>query len=375
MRLTVVVERPTQFDLPLFRLAALDNDHQLRVLFTDPAAGVARLDPELGRAVLWDANPLSGYDCAVVPAHNASTWLRAQLKARRDLVIVNGYTRRPYVVAAVAARRAGSPRALRLDSVLFDEGPRIRRTVKRIAFRTLIRRLFDLFLGVGSLTLEYLTDLGIPSERQGLFPYPVDDGTLRRQATARSSASWRNRMAITPGAPIVLAVSKLHPRETPWDLLRAWTSVARPNRWLVLAGDGPDRSAVESFVRDHQLPRIVLLGYVPYAELPSLLRTADVFVHAPKVERWGVTVAEALACGTPVVASDHVGAVRDLVVERVNGFSYARDDRAALSPAIEAALALDRARVDSSSRDVLARWNLSATWHSLLDAAARLRIP
>jgi glycosyltransferase involved in cell wall biosynthesis len=168
----------------------------------------------------------------------------------------------------------------------------------------------------------------------------------------------------------VLAVAKLHPRETPWDLLRAWSRAAPPDRWLLLAGDGPDRPVVEGFLAEGSVPRVRLLGYVPYPELPALFTLSDLFVHAPREERWGVSVAEALCCGRPVVASDRVGAARDLVRTGANGFIYPARDAEALAARIEEGLRLPAAAIRAANEEILPRWGLAATWSRLIDAAA-----
>lgn len=370
-----MLERPTQFDVPFFRHAASDSAHGLHVLYTDPDAAAPGFDPELGRKVDWGDDMLAGYDCAVAPATGATGWLRRGLAGRHDLVIVNGYTRAVYLNANAAARRCGWPTALRLDSVLFDEGTSGRRVAKRLLFRLAVQRLFHLFLGVGSASLDYLRALGIPSERTGLFPYPVDVEGLRAHAAAAAPErpAGRTRLGIPGHAPVVLAIAKLHPRETPWDLLHAWAQAAAPDRWLLLAGDGPDRAAVEAFLADRRLPRVRLLGYVPYSELPGLFTLADLFVHAPREERWGVSVAEALGCGSPVVACDRVGAVRDLLQSGQNGYTYPARDVGALATGIEKALRLPAAAVRAASAATLPAWGLAGTWQGLLAAAAGAR--
>ena len=372
MKITVVLERPTQFDVPLFRYAAGDGAHALRVLYTDPRATTPAFDPELGRSPDWGGDQLVGYDCAAAPLEDTQGWLRRELAERRDLVVVNGYTQRAYLAANAAARRAGSPTALRLDSVLFDEGSAGRKLAKRLLFRFGVRRLFRLFLGVGTSTLEYLRALGIPRRRTGLFPYPVDADGLRERTAAALPGRGASRavLGISPDAPVVLAIAKLHPRETPWDLLHAWSSVASPDRWLLLVGAGPDRPEVEAFVAERQLPRVRLIGYVAYPQLPALFTLADLFVHAPREERWGVSVAEALACGRPVVAGDRVGAARDLLRPGQNGFSYSSRNVGALAARIEEGLALPATSVQAASDAILPSWGLAATWRGLLAAAA-----
>jgi glycosyltransferase involved in cell wall biosynthesis len=375
VKIAIVLERPTQFDVPLFRHAAGDPDHALRVLYVDPAAARPAFDPELGRRVAWGGDPLAGYDARISPSQGANRWLRRELGDRNDLVVVNGYTKRSYLAANAAARRAGSATALRLDSVPFDEGPAGRRLAKRVLFRLVVRRLFRLFLGAGSSTLDYLRGLGVPAERAGLFPYPVDVEGLRAlglDAAATRSAA-RARLGLGESAPVVLAVAKLHPRETPWDLLHAWARTGVPDRWLLIAGDGPDRPAVEAFLSDHAVPRVRLLGYVPYPELPALFTLADVFVHAPREERWGVSVAEALCCGRPVVACDRVGAARDLVRAGGNGFTYPARDPDALAARIDDALRLPAEAIEAANREILPDWGLAATWARLIETAARER--
>jgi glycosyltransferase involved in cell wall biosynthesis len=373
MKIAIVVERPTQFDAPLFRHAAGDQRNRLRVLYTDPSAAAPAFDPEVGREVAWGTDLLAGYDAAVAPAAGRNAWVARELASRHDLVVVNGYTRRPYLVAARAARRAGSPTALRLDSVLFDEGSGARRLVKRLIFRGVVRRLFDVFLGVGTLTLDYLRSLGVPASRTGLYPYPVDLEWLRREAAQARNDSPRARtdLGLPAAGSIVLAVSKLHPRETPWDLLRAWDAAADHGRWLIIAGAGPDRPAVENFIRDQALAQVRLLGYVPYPALPALYAVSDLFVHAPREERWGVSVAEALACGVPVVASSRVGAAHDLLRSGANGFLYPAGDYAALASRIDEALRLPRETVARTSEGVLRGWGTAAAWQGLLEAAER----
>jgi glycosyltransferase involved in cell wall biosynthesis len=236
-----------------------------------------------------------------------------------------------------------------------------------------MKRTYDLFLGTGSLTLDYLLTFGVPADRTGLFPYAVDVDAFRDRSSLTSGerAGVRERLGVPAAARVVLGLAKLNDREAPWDLLRAFTRLEREDAWLVLAGDGPARPALEAFARDHGLARVRFPGYIPYPELPPLYAAADLFVHAAREERWGVSVQEALACGLPVIASSRVGAGRDLIAAGVNGFVYPAGDDGELARRIAGALALDPARARERSGAILARWDYAATWTHLLDAAAR----
>jgi glycosyltransferase involved in cell wall biosynthesis len=376
LRLAFVVERPTQFEVPFYRYAAGDAANRLRVIYTDPRLGDDVHDPELERTVSWGFPLFGGYEHAVCPARGRSQWLDRELRREPlDLVIVNGYTQRPYLEAAAAARRAGIPTGLRLDSVLWDgEAPR-HALAKRLLFTGYLKRMYDLFFGVGTLTLDYLRFFGVPAGRAALFPYAVDVESFRARSdlSPADRGAVRDRLGVPRDARLLLAVTKLAPREAPWDLLRAEASASAPDRWVVIAGDGPARPEIEAFVRDRGLARVRLAGYVPYPELAGLYAAADLFLHPVQEERWGVSVAEAMACGLPVVTSSRVGAARDLVAAGRNGFTYPVGDDAALARRIEEALRLDPATVRAENRAILARWNYAAAWRGLLAAAARLR--
>lgn len=365
MRIAFLVERPTQFEAPFYRFAAKDPEHELRVLYTAPDLAEPVHDPELGRTVSWGIDLLGGYPWEICPRRGLGERLR---KDGCDLLIVNGYTRRIYLEAAVGAKWAGIATALRLDSVLWGGSPG-RNLAKRLFFATWMRGLYDLFLGVGSLTLDYLRAFGVPPERTGLFPYAVDVHDFRSRSTLSPDerGAVRDRLGVPRDARVVLSLAKLSAREAPWDLLRASARLSG-DVWLVLAGDGPERAALESEAG----PRVRFPGYVPYPELPSLYAAADLFVHPAREERWGVSVEEALACGLPVIASSRVGAGVDLIAPGENGFPYEAGDDAGLAARIGEALALSPGRVRARSADILSRWDYNATWIHLLEAASRI---
>ncbi len=374
MNIAFLVERPTQFEAPFYRFAARDPEHELRVLFTGAEVAQPVYDPELGKRVDWGIDLLGGYPHEVCPAGNEEAWLAARLqRGRCHLLIANGYTQPLYRLGARIARRAGIATALRLDSVLWDSSF-ARNLAKRLLFAAYMKRTYDLFLGVGSLTLEYLRAFGVPRERTGLLPYAVDVETFRCRSalSAQERAAVRQRLGAPADARIVLALAKLNDREAPWDLLRAFARLGEDDVWLVLAGDGPARGDLERFAREQGLTRVLFPGYVPYPELPSLYGAADLFVHPAREERWGVSVQEALACGLPVIASSRVGAGYDLIEAGGNGFHYTAGDSVGLARRIGEALALPPEQVRERSREILARWDYAAAWRGLLEAASRV---
>jgi len=78
-----------------------------------------------------------------------------------------------------------------------------------------------------------------------------------------------------------------------------------PNASLLIAGEGEERPALERQITALGLTgRVRLLGQVPHDSLPSLYSAADALVLASSREGWANVLLEAMACGTPVVATD-----------------------------------------------------------------------
>ena len=84
------------------------------------------------------------------------------------------------------------------------------------------------------------------------------------------------------------------------DLARRFQTEGRHVRFKIV---GNSRPGLASEAR--QLPNVDLLGYVADSELPSLYQKASVLYFPSRYEGYGLPIAEALACGTPVVGSDH----------------------------------------------------------------------
>jgi len=94
---------------------------------------------------------------------------------------------------------------------------------------------------------------------------------------------------------------------------------------LYLAGDGPDRRALETRAVEAALGgRVHFLGRVAYAQRLDLLASALVVAMPSRYETFGMVAAEALACATPVVAFD-IACLRSLVTEH-NGMVLAPGD-------------------------------------------------
>jgi glycosyltransferase involved in cell wall biosynthesis len=162
-------------------------------------------------------------------------------------------------------------------------------------------------------------------------------------------------------------------------LLRAWALLARDGQGagaarLILIGEGTERGALERLARQEGVAdHVEFLGPRPQPVVAEWIAAADLLCLPSHAEGSPNVVVEALASGTPVVAS-RVGGIPDLVDDGVNGLLVTPGDPAALASALAAALGRDwdPGRISSSiahltwsalgrrNRDVLADVDMEA---------------
>jgi phosphatidyl-myo-inositol alpha-mannosyltransferase len=201
-------------------------------------------------------------------------------------------------------------------------------------------RLFDISAPVLRRVADRLAIRVAVSERAAAFarariggsyelvPNGVDVGRFASAAPAD----------LGPGTKL-LFVGRLEARKGFRVALSAFASLAadRPGLRLVVAGEGPDRRAVDELptqVRD----RVVLLGAVPNDRVPAVARACDLFV-GPSVggESFGIVLVEAMAAGLPVVASDTPG-YDEVVRDGRDGLLVPPRDAVALAAAVNRVL-------------------------------------
>ncbi|HZL37602.1 MAG TPA: glycosyltransferase [Tepidisphaeraceae bacterium] len=136
-----------------------------------------------------------------------------------------------------------------------------------------------------------------------------------------------------PDRPHVVSVGRLGRQKDFPTLLRAWQAVNRamPGARLTIAGEGPERKSLSVLSGSLRLRNVSMPGFV--TDIPALLHDADLYVQPSAWEGFGLAVAEAMACGLPVIVSD-CDSLPDLVEGGKSGVVVPRGQPAALADAI-----------------------------------------
>jgi len=142
-----------------------------------------------------------------------------------------------------------------------------------------------------------------------------------------------------PGARLesgesALFLGRLSPEKGLRTLLEAWNYL-RENIPLRIIGDGPIRAELEEEVVQQRLNAVEVLGRLPDREiLPEIKRAKFVVFPSEWYEGLPLTIAEAFACGVPVIAS-RLGSMSEIVTDGVTGLHFEAGNPSDLAAKVE----------------------------------------
>jgi colanic acid/amylovoran biosynthesis glycosyltransferase len=209
----------------------------------------------------------------------------------------------------------------------------------------------DLFLALSREMKQKLIQLGCPEKRIVVHPLGVNPALFPPKPEGQPSRAVR-----------ILTIGRMVPKKGMEYALKAVAAVIREhsNIEYVIIGDGPLRAHLEGLTRSLGITNAVrFAGWEPRPEVLKALSEADILL-APSVtsesgdqEGTPVVIMEALACGVPVVSTQHAG-IPEVVDDGVSGFLVPERQPEAL------ALALERLVRDPKLRESMGAWGRAA---------------
>ena len=206
---------------------------------------------------------------------------------------IAAFRRAPLIVHSVHMASFGSAYSARASSLF-------------LRLERLCARFTDRIVCVGnSLRVLYL---GAGVGRDGQYevlrsPIDVERFLALREAGDGRRQQDRDALGIAPETKVLLSLGALDQRKRHDSILRELRPLlAADSAILVIAGDGPERQALEELAHELGIEHSVRLeGFV--GDIRPLLTVADALVHASEVEGVPQVAVQALAAGVPVVAA------------------------------------------------------------------------
>ncbi|MFJ6087834.1 glycosyltransferase [Streptomyces sp. NPDC092369] len=245
------------------------------------------------------------------------------------------------------------------------QGPDDTSPAERVGIERQIGRTCEQVLATCTDEVRELAAMGVPRRRMSVVPCGVDAARFHPGADTADVPGRERRHRL-------LSCGRLVRRKGYDQAIRALTRI--PDTELLVAGGPPPlelhrdpeaerllKLAEEEGVAD----RVRLLGAVDPRRMPALMADADLVLCTPVYEPFGIVPLEAMACGTPVVATG-VGGHQDSVADGRTGRLVTPGDPEAVADAVRDLLEHEhkRRRFGEAGRErVLARF----TWQRVAD--------
>lgn len=235
--------------------------------------------------------------------------IRSSITENGDFDLIDAHYFYPDGVAAV---RLG--RILNKPVIITARGSDINLIAKYALPRRMIRYAANraaAVITVSQALKEVLVELGISPSKVHVLRNGVD----LEMFSSQDRTSARAHLGVQ--GPTLLAVGQLVDLKSHDLIIRALRDL--PSHALLIVGDGPDRSKLEQLAAKLGVAcRVRFLGQIAHERLPQVYSVADALVLASSREGWPNVLLEAMACGTPVVAS-RIGGIPEVVTCREAG--------------------------------------------------------
>lgn len=198
-----------------------------------------------------------------------------------------------------------------------------------------------------SVASEY-RDLAAPEYKIVNLPYAIDLGRFNLHLPGQ--AAIRAELGISDDEFLFLCTGRNHPKKDFPTLVRAAAVLrSRTKKRFAVLFVGGGSAVLATMGRELGLGRIIRAhpavgplpdearGQTPSNRLLQIMRASDAFVFPSRIETFGIVLAEAMACGLPIIATDAPGC-RDVVRPNFDGISVRPGDHEALAAAMQQVL-------------------------------------
>ncbi len=147
-------------------------------------------------------------------------------------------------------------------------------------------------------------------------------------------------------------------REKGVDVLLDAISLLSIKPSVYIAGEGPERAALQTLVQKKQLDNVIFTGHIPHQQIPDWLWRTKLIVVPSWCEPQGIILLESMSSGAVVIGAN-AGAIPEFIQHRHNGLLFPAGNREALAKAIDSLLAdpSERNRLSRKSQRLVNTWN------------------
>ena len=264
---------------------------------------------------------------------------------RGDIVHLHGWYPPLMILSMVIARMRGLRTVVESDTSA-GQARGFKALIKRLSYPILFL-LPSIFVPGGTRPARYLRSFGVPEKKIIIGEMSVDVEKMlafQKDARDRLKKEAKSYYGFSSLETVVLYMGRLESYKGVTDLLLAFDMLKEAkNIRLLVVGSGSLEGEVVAAAAQND--RIYFAGRLSDTEVWRSYLSADLLVLPSHFEPWGLVVNEAMAFGLPVIVSNRVGCLEDLVDDGNTGYVFPAGDYGELAEKIRAC-AIDQSRME-----------------------------
>ena len=322
MKIVVITPIPTPYRDPCWEVVAQQPDVDLTVIYCAAGKDDRPWQTDSDAFTYKRIFPRERNLLRTIGWGNSCYWnseIKQLLKTvAPDVVLVGGYNHLTMLAAVQYCRKNGIPWILMCESWKRRTG--IVGKLKQSLLKSWLKSAAGV-MPTGVRASANAESLGVPLEAQCRFPNVPDIAALGRQSQELQARRHeiKSQLGIPRGNKLLVFAARMIPKKRPHLVVEAFLKLQKRGLSLAMIGDGPLKSDVEVMVDASDCAnQIVFPGFLKPDEVHKWMAVADLYLQ-PSIETWGVAPIEALASGTPVVLSNDIGCVADVLCSPIVG--------------------------------------------------------
>lgn len=258
-------------------------------------------------------------------------------KNRYDLVVMNGYSQIPEMLAVRYLKKHEIPYCLEINGGIV----KARESALKRKIKTGFIQGATFYLSPDKVSDRYLVHYGADPKAIHAYDYSsIHESEIRADRPSdEEKKALRKKLGIS-AKEVFVTSGQLIARKNYLSLIKVWGTMGN-DRLLLIAGEGKMRRRYEKYMTKNKINNVRLLGFLSRRRLFEIYRATDAFVFPSREDIYGHVINEALSQGLPVISLPNVNAARKLIRNGSNGYVVESLEGEAFRKALDDVMAKD----------------------------------
>lgn len=187
---------------------------------------------------------------------------------------------------------------------------------------------------------ERAKQFGVDPSKIEVIPNAVNPSIFSPDITS----TFRKDHHIPEDATVIITIRRLVFEKRVEDVIEAFAKLKASNTYLIIGGDGPDRSKLEQLCKDLDITdRVIFLGFVSNNELPPIYAASDIYVLSSQQEGLSLSLLESMSSGLITISTAATGG-NEVIEHGKNGYLYKVADVEQLTSLLQTSISLSTDR-------------------------------